>query len=74
MLKETLLILATTGQTITKNTSVSILLVVMLLGGTVTITTLIRDMQNDLSSLENDVKEMKNRQDEIYQYVVGNPL
>lgn len=74
MLKETLIAFALTGQTITRDTTVSILLVVMLLGATVTITTLMRDVQNDIANVNDDVAEIKSRQDEIYQYVIGNPL
>lgn len=72
--KAIILGMASAGDTITKNTSVSILLVVGLIAATITVTTLMRDVQNDVSNVKQDVEDIKSRQNEIYQYVTGNPL
>lgn len=58
-LSELAMATAQAGQTITKNTSVSILLVVMLVGATFTVTNIFNNMSNDIDNLKEDMNEIK---------------
>jgi len=50
------------GQTITKNTSVSIVLVIMLVAATITMTNLFNTVSNDINNLKADVGDIKLQQ------------
>ena len=64
-----LLATAQAGQTITKNTSVSILLVVMLLGSAVTVTNIFNTVSHDIDNLKADVAEIREHQNTIIDYI-----
>ena len=65
--------MAVTGQTITKNTSVSIALVVMLVGATIWATSAFTSTENRLMNVENDIKEIKDQQSLILQSIQARP-
>lgn len=65
-----LLAVSSVGQTITKNTSVSIALVVMLIGATVWATTAFTSTEFRLSNMEDDIYEIKINQASILEAVI----
>lgn len=69
MISKTLMFMAMTGQTITKNTGVSIVLVIGLVVATVAVTTAFNTVENDISNLKKDVNEIKVQQDKIYTFI-----
>lgn len=69
--KSLLIGMATTGQTITKNTSVSIALVIAIIAATSYVTSTIANTGNDISNLQQDVEDIKDNQKEILKYIQG---
>ena len=67
------MVIAAPGQTITKNTTVSLLLVVMLVGATMTITKTFTEVSNDIINLKEDVAEIKVHQAAVFEYIQRNP-
>jgi len=61
--------MAVSGQTITKNTSVSIGLIAMLVGATIWATSAFTSTENRLMNLENDMGEIKDQQTLILQSI-----
>ena len=61
---------AQVGQLITKNTGVSVALVVMLMGATMWATTAFTSTENRMDNMEADISEIKSNQDVILEAVI----
>ena len=67
--KSILLAMAVNGQTISRNTSVSVALVAMIIGATVWVTTAFTSTEARLSNVELDIQEMKDQNTLILNYL-----
>lgn len=71
--KTILLGMATTGQTITRSTSISIALVILIIGATITITTIFNNLKNDMANMQLQISEIQKDQEAIFEYIKDVP-
>lgn len=70
--KSLILGMAAPGEAITKNTTVSITLVIAIVGGVIIVTSAFNNMSNRLGNLEEDMQILSNRQEVIYKAIIPN--